>query len=73
MVTVSPLRAGPHLARAGGGQADDVWAERILAVMRRRQADARTELLFSAELLTRFVGAKPAGVFRASESLSAIV
>jgi hypothetical protein len=40
-------------------------AERILAVMRRRQADARTELLFSTELLTKFVGAEPAGVFRA--------
>jgi hypothetical protein len=42
-----------------------VSAERILEMMRRRQADARTELSFSTERLTKLFGAEPAGIFRA--------
>jgi hypothetical protein len=69
MVTVSPLRLVHTWREQQEARRTDVLAERILAVMRRRQADARTELLFSTELLTKFVGAEPAAVFRALRKL----
>jgi hypothetical protein len=69
MVTVSPLRLVHTWREQQEAKRTDVLAERILEVMRRRQADARAELLFSAELLTKFVGAEPAGVFRALRKL----
>jgi DNA-binding Lrp family transcriptional regulator len=37
--------------------------------MRQREADARTELLFATELLSKFVGAEPPEVFRALNKL----
>ena len=69
MVTVPPLRLVHTWRSQQEAKRTDVLAERILAVMRRRQADARAELLFSAELLTKFVGAESAGVFRARRKL----
>jgi hypothetical protein len=69
MVTVSPLRLVHTWREQQEAKRTDVLAERILEVMRRRQADARAELLFSTELLTKFVGAEPAGVFRALRKL----
>lgn len=69
MVTVSPLRLVHTWREQQEAKRTDVLAERILEVMRRRQADARAELLFSTELLTKFVGAEPTGVFRALRKL----
>jgi hypothetical protein len=69
MVTVSPLRLVHTWREQQEAKRTDVLAERILEVMRRRQADARAELLFSTELLTKFVGAEPAGVFLALRKL----
>jgi hypothetical protein len=65
MMTVSPLRLVHTWREQQEAKRTDVLAERILTVMRRRQADARTALLFSTELLTKFVGAEPAEVSRA--------
>jgi hypothetical protein len=69
MATVSPVRLVHTWRQQQEAKRTDVLAERILEVMRRRQADAKTELLFSTELLTRFVGAESAGVFRALRKL----
>jgi hypothetical protein len=69
MVTVSPLRLVHTWREQQDAKRTDVLAERILGVVRRRQADARTELLFSTELLTKFVGAEPDGVFPALRKL----
>jgi hypothetical protein len=69
MVTVSPLRLVHTWREQQEAKRTDVLAEQILAVMRRRQADARAELLFSTELLTKFAGAEPAEVFRALRRL----
>jgi DNA-binding transcriptional regulator YhcF (GntR family) len=69
MVKVSPLRLVHTWREQQEAKRTDVLAERILAVMRRRQADARTELLFSTELLTKFAGAEPAEVSRALQKL----
>jgi hypothetical protein len=65
MVPLSPLRLVQIWREQQQAKRTDMLAERILAVMRRRQADARSELLFSTELLTKLVGADPASVFRA--------
>jgi hypothetical protein len=65
IMTVSPLRLVHTWRERHEAKRTDVLAERILAVMRRRQPDAKTELLFSTELRARFVGAEPAGVFGA--------
>jgi hypothetical protein len=69
MATVSPLQLVHSWREQQEAKRTDVLAERILAVMRRRQADARAELLFETELLTKFVGARPAEVFRALREL----
>jgi hypothetical protein len=69
MVKVSPLRLVHTWREQQEAKRTDVLAEQILAVMRRRQADARAELLFSTELLTKFAGAEPAEVFRALRRL----
>jgi hypothetical protein len=69
MVTVSPLRLVHTWREQQEAKRIHVLAERILEVMRRRQAHARTELLFSTELLTKFVGAAPAGVIPALRKL----
>jgi hypothetical protein len=78
MVTASPLRLFHTWHEQQKAKRTDVLAERILAEMRRRQAygwgtvyspDARTQLPFSAELLTRLFGAEPAEVFRALSKL----
>jgi hypothetical protein len=69
MVTVSPLRLVHSWRQQQEAKRTDVLAERILAVMRRRQAGARAELLFSTELLAKFVGAEPAEVLRALRRL----
>jgi hypothetical protein len=71
MVTVSPLRLVHTWREQQEAKRIDVLAGRILAVMRRRQAHARTELLFSTELLTKSVGAEPAEVFRGAEKARA--
>jgi hypothetical protein len=65
IVTVSPLRLVHSCREQQEAKRTHVLAERILAVMRQRQADARTELLFSTELLTKSAWAEPAWVFRA--------
>jgi hypothetical protein len=69
MVTVSPLRLVHSWREQQEAKRTHILAERILAVMRRRQADARAELLFSTELLTKFVGAEPPEVFRPLSNL----
>jgi DNA-binding transcriptional regulator YhcF (GntR family) len=69
MVTVSPLRLLHSWREQHEAKRTHVLAEGILAVMRRHQADTRAELLFSTELLTKFVGAEPTGVFRALRKL----
>jgi hypothetical protein len=69
MVTVSPLRLVHSWREQQEAKQTGVLAERILEVMQRRQAAARAELLFSTELLTKFVGAEPAEVFRALRRL----
>jgi hypothetical protein len=69
MARVSPLRVVLRWREQRKAKRTQVLAERILAVMRRRQADARIELLFSTELLTKFVGAESAEVFRALRKL----
>jgi hypothetical protein len=69
MARVSPLRVVLRWREQRKAKRTQVLAERILAVMRRRQADARIELLFSTELLTKFVGAESAEVFRALREL----
>jgi hypothetical protein len=58
MVTVSPLRLLHSWREQHEAKRTHVLAEGILAVMRRHQADTRAELLFSTELLTKFVGAE---------------
>jgi hypothetical protein len=78
MVTASPLRLFHTWHEQQKAKRTDVLAERILAEMRRRQAygwgtvyspDARSELPFSAELLTRLFGAEPEAVFQALRKL----
>jgi hypothetical protein len=78
MVTASPLRLFHTWHEQQKAKRTDILAERILAEMRRRQAygwgtvhspDARTQLPFSAELLTRLFEAEPAAVFRALRKL----
>jgi hypothetical protein len=69
MVTVSPLRLVHTWREQQEARWTDVLAERILVVMRRRQADARTELLFSTELLTKFRSGGAGRVFRALRKL----
>jgi DNA-binding IclR family transcriptional regulator len=69
MVTASPLRLFHTWHEHQKANRTDRLAERILSEMRRRQAEARTELPFSAERLTKLFGAEPAGVFRALRKL----
>jgi hypothetical protein len=69
-VTVSPLKLLHSWREQKEARRTHVLAERILTLMRRRQADARTELFFSTELLTKFAGAEPAEVFRALRQLA---
>jgi hypothetical protein len=56
MVTVSHLGLVHTWREQQEAKRTDVLAKRILVVMRRRQADARTELLFATELLTSSLG-----------------
>jgi hypothetical protein len=69
MVTISPLRLVHTWREQQVAKRTDVLAERILGGDAATSGGRQGRTLFSTELLTKFVGAEPARVFRALRKL----